>query len=33
MRWIAYAGLQLELGPQEPVTPQVEQKLPVESRR
>jgi hypothetical protein len=26
--WIAYVGLQVLLGPKEPVTPQVEQKLP-----
>jgi hypothetical protein len=28
--WIAYAGLQLLLGPEEPVEPQVQQKRPVE---
>jgi len=31
--WIAYVGVQLLLGPAEPVTPQVEQKLPNESKR
>jgi hypothetical protein len=31
--WIAYVGLQVLLGPQEPVTPQVEQKLPNEDRK
>jgi len=31
--WIAYVGVQLLLGPAEPVTPQVEQKLPDESKR
>ncbi len=31
--WIAYIGLQVLLGPQEPVTPQVEQKLPNEDRK
>jgi hypothetical protein len=31
--WIAYVGLQLLLGPKEPVTQQVEQKLPNESPR
>jgi hypothetical protein len=31
--WIAYVGLQVLLGPKEPVTPQVEQKSPNESRR
>jgi len=31
--WIAYVGLQLLLGPAEPTTPQVEQKLPDESKR
>jgi hypothetical protein len=30
--WIAYVGLQVLLGPQDPDTPQVEQKLPDESR-
>jgi hypothetical protein len=30
--WIAYVGLQVLLGPKEPVTPQVEQKLPNESK-
>ncbi len=30
--WIAYVGLQVLLGPREPVTPQVEQKLPDESK-
>lgn len=30
--WIAYVGLQVLLGPKEPVTPQVEQKLPDESK-
>jgi hypothetical protein len=30
--WIAYVGMQLLLGPKEPVTPQVEQKLPDESK-
>jgi hypothetical protein len=30
--WIAYVGLQVILGDKEPVTPQVEQKLPVESK-
>jgi hypothetical protein len=29
--WIAYVGVQVLLGPREPVTPQVEQKLPNES--
>ena len=29
--WIAYVGLQVLFGPSEPVTPQVEQKLPDES--
>jgi hypothetical protein len=31
--WIAYVGLQVLFGPQEPITPQVEQKLPNEDRR
>jgi hypothetical protein len=31
--WIAYVGVQILLGPAEPVTPQVEQKLPNESKR
>jgi hypothetical protein len=31
--WIAYVGLQVILGPQEPTTPQVEQKLPNEDRK
>jgi len=31
--WIAYVGVQLQLGPPEPVTPQVEQKLPDEGKR
>jgi hypothetical protein len=31
--WIAYVGLQVLLGPKEPVTPQVEQKVPNESPR
>ena len=31
--WIAYVGLQVLLGPKQPVTPQVEQKLPDESKR
>ena len=31
--WIAYVGLQVLFGPQEPVTPQVEQKLPNEDRK
>ena len=31
--WIAYVGVQLLLGPSEPVTPQVEQKLPNEGKR
>jgi hypothetical protein len=31
--WIAYVGLQILLGPEEPVTPQVEQKLPNEDRK
>ncbi len=31
--WIAYVGVQWLLGPAEPVTPQVEQKLPDESKR
>jgi hypothetical protein len=31
--WIAYVGVQLLLGPAEPVTPQVKQKLPDESKR
>ena len=30
--WIAYVGFQVLLGPKEPVTPQVEQKLPDESK-
>jgi len=30
--WIAYIGLQVLLGPKEPETPQVEQKLPYESK-
>lgn len=30
--WIAYVGFQVLLGPKEPVTPQVERKLPDESR-
>jgi hypothetical protein len=30
--WIAYVGLQVLLGPRQPVTPQVEQKLPDESK-
>ena len=30
--WIAYVGLQVLLGPKQPVTPQVEQKLPNESK-
>ncbi|MGD0444691.1 MAG: hypothetical protein ABSA39_12215 [Edaphobacter sp.] len=30
--WIAYVGLQVLLGPEEPITPQVEQKLPNEDR-
>jgi hypothetical protein len=30
--WIAYVGLQVLLGPKEPETPQVEQKLPNESK-
>jgi hypothetical protein len=30
--WIAYVGIQLLLGPKEPVTSQVEQKLPDESK-
>jgi hypothetical protein len=30
--WIAYVGLQVLLGPKEPVTPQVEQKLPNQSK-
>jgi hypothetical protein len=30
--WIAYVGLQVLFGPKEPVTPQVEQKLPLETR-
>jgi hypothetical protein len=30
--WIAYVGVQVLLGPKEPVTPQVEQKLPNESK-
>jgi hypothetical protein len=30
--WIAYVGLQMLLGPKEPVTPQVEQKLPNETK-
>jgi len=30
--WIAYVGLQLLLGPEEPVSPQVEQKLPDETK-
>jgi hypothetical protein len=31
--WIAYVGVQILLGPAEPITPQVEQKLPDESKR
>jgi hypothetical protein len=31
--WIAYVGLQLLLGPAEPTSPQVEQKLPDETKR
>ena len=31
--WIAYVGVQVLLGPAEPATPQVEQKLPNESKR
>ncbi len=31
--WIAYVGVQILLGPAEPATPQVEQKLPDESKR
>ncbi len=31
--WIAYVGLQVLLGPEEPVGPQVEQKLPNEDRK
>jgi len=31
--WIAYVGVQVLLGPAEPVSPQVEQKLPNESKR
>ena len=31
--WIAYVGVQLLLGPAEPVTPQVEQKLPNEGKQ
>jgi hypothetical protein len=31
--WIAYVGVQLLLGPAEPTTPQVEQKLPDETKR
>jgi hypothetical protein len=31
--WIAYAGLQVLLGPREPIMPQVEQKLPNEGGR
>jgi hypothetical protein len=31
--WIAYVGIQLLLGPPEPVTPQVKQKLPDEDKR
>jgi hypothetical protein len=31
--WIAYVGLQVLLGPHEPVTPQVQQKLPDEGRK
>ena len=30
--WIAYVGFQVLLGPKEPVTPQLEQKLPDESK-
>ena len=30
--WIAYVGFQVLLGPKEPVTPQVEQKVPNESK-
>ena len=30
--WIGYVGMQVLLGPKEPVTPQVEQKLPDESK-
>jgi len=30
--WIAYVGLQVLLGPKEPVTPQVEQKVPDETK-
>jgi hypothetical protein len=31
--WIAYVGLQLLLGPKEPVTPEVQQKVPDEGKR